>query len=94
MLTNSEQEKAKSNKNSRKRSNDFMCRECIYGDHEAGTWRKQAEECPARGCPLWNFRPMSENRPYLPRFRDVRHVFRLEVGVLGSAPKTTCREAF
>jgi len=59
MLTTSEREKAKRNKKSRKKAVELMCRDCIYDDAEAGTWRKQAEECPARGCPLWNFRPVS-----------------------------------
>lgn len=38
-----------------------MCRECIYDPAATGSWRKQVQECPSTGCPLWKFRPMQIN---------------------------------
>lgn len=35
------------------------CCECIYDPHAAGTWRKQAENCASRGCPLYAVRPLA-----------------------------------
>ena len=61
MLTKTERQKAQTNKTSRKKAIELQCRDCIFDPSEAGTWRKQAEECPARGCPLWNFRFWSIN---------------------------------
>jgi hypothetical protein len=39
---------------------DAMCCYCIYDPYEAGTWRKQVDNCTAPGCPLFSVRPRSE----------------------------------
>jgi hypothetical protein len=42
---------------------DAMCKSCIYDPHAArGTWRQQTEACSSKGCPLWQFRPISDRR--------------------------------
>ena len=38
------------------------CIECVYDPMEAGTWRKQVENCSGTGCPLYSIRPKSEAR--------------------------------
>ena len=35
------------------------CIECIYDEQGQGSWRKQAENCAADGCPLYEIRPVS-----------------------------------
>ena len=35
---------------------DAKCLECIYDPHQAGTWRKQVEECTSMTCPLFPIR--------------------------------------
>ena len=40
---------------------DAKCKDCIYDEYEAGTWRKQVEECPCLDCPLYPHRPVSAN---------------------------------
>jgi len=39
---------------------DAKCCECIYDPYEAGTWRKQVENCTSLTCPLYDVRPVSE----------------------------------
>ncbi|GEM_PF-4515505 len=60
MITDSERRQAQKNTTSRQKAINLMCKDCIYDDHEHGTWRQQVEDCPSRrSCPLWNFRPTS-----------------------------------
>ncbi len=33
------------------------CVECVYDPEEAGTWRKQVENCTCVRCPLYSVRP-------------------------------------
>ena len=35
------------------------CRDCIYDDLAAGTWRQQVHLCSSYSCPLWPHRPKS-----------------------------------
>ena len=42
----------------RKRINDH-CRECIYDESDAGSWRKQVQACTIERCQLWDIRPVS-----------------------------------
>lgn len=35
---------------------DAKCCECIYDPYQAGTWRKQVEECTGTECPLYDIR--------------------------------------
>ena len=42
----------------RKAIND-MCKDCIYDEYEAGTWRAQVEACPCTDCPLYQHRPLT-----------------------------------
>jgi hypothetical protein len=63
MLSEREKQVAKANKTSRKRAIELQCKDCIYDPAAGGTWRKQADECPAEGCPLWNFRPRVRRCP-------------------------------
>jgi hypothetical protein len=34
------------------------CKECLYDEFAAGTWRKQVEECTSPKCPLYPIRPV------------------------------------
>jgi hypothetical protein len=36
------------------------CCECIYDPYQAGTWRKQVQECTSPACPLYPIRPVAE----------------------------------
>lgn len=38
------------------------CIECVYDPKEAGTWRKQVENCTCVSCPLYSDRPMTTAR--------------------------------
>lgn len=38
---------------------DAKCCECMYDPQAQGTWRKQVENCPSSGCPLYSVRPKS-----------------------------------
>lgn len=38
------------------------CIECVYDPKEAGTWRKQVENCSCIGCPLYAIRPKPQAR--------------------------------
>ncbi len=33
------------------------CKQCLYDPTQAGTWRKQVENCPCFECPLYEVRP-------------------------------------
>lgn len=43
---------------SRKKAIDEKCKECIYDPSEAGSWRKQIENCTSYTCPLYEYRPV------------------------------------
>lgn len=36
------------------------CRDCIFDQEAAGTWRQQVTVCPSTDCALWTFRPLAE----------------------------------
>ena len=36
---------------------DKHCKECIYDDLAAGTWRQQVTLCSVESCPLYEVRP-------------------------------------
>ena len=38
-----------------------MCKECIY-DSGNGSWRKQVEKCSSYKCPLYIYRPTTEEK--------------------------------
>lgn len=38
------------------------CRECIYDQNDAGTWRKQVENCTSYQCGLYDHRPKPHNK--------------------------------
>lgn len=63
MLTDGERLKAQRNTTSLRQAINWLCRDCIFDDTEPTTWRQQVEACPARDCPLWNFRPTSRKQP-------------------------------
>lgn len=44
---------------SRTKAIEEFCKACIYDPTEAGSWRKQCEECSVSNCPLYAFRPMT-----------------------------------
>lgn len=35
------------------------CKDCIYDEHNGGTWRDQTEDCTVISCPLYELRPVS-----------------------------------
>jgi hypothetical protein len=35
------------------------CKECIYDEHNGGTWKEQTEACTVSSCPLYDLRPVS-----------------------------------
>lgn len=35
------------------------CKDCIYDEHNGGTWRDQTEACTVKSCPLYDLRPVS-----------------------------------
>ena len=35
------------------------CKDCIYDEHNGGTWREQTEGCTVKSCPLFELRPVS-----------------------------------
>jgi len=35
------------------------CKDCIYDNLAAGTWRQQVELCSVYSCPIWPVRPVS-----------------------------------
>lgn len=35
------------------------CKECIYDEHNGGTWREQTEACTVTSCALYDLRPIS-----------------------------------
>ena len=46
------------------------CRDCLYDDKAAGTWRQQVTACHLTDCPLWRFRPLAGGVPPFIRARD------------------------
>ena len=40
---------------------DQFCRECNYDPLDHGTWRAQIESCQMSACPLYGFRPLTED---------------------------------
>ena len=46
------------------------CRECVYDDKAAGTWRQQVSACHLTDCPLWRVRPLAGGVPDCIRARD------------------------
>jgi len=38
------------------------CRDCIYDDLAAGTWRQQVTLCSSPDCPLYRVRPQTKAR--------------------------------
>jgi hypothetical protein len=46
------------------------CRECLYDDKAAGTWRRQVSACHLTDCPLWRVRPLAGGVPDFIRARD------------------------
>ncbi len=39
---------------------DAKCKECIYDPTQAGSWRKQVENCTSYQCPLFDVRPKAK----------------------------------
>jgi hypothetical protein len=35
------------------------CKECIYDEHNGGTWAEQTENCTVKSCALYEFRPLT-----------------------------------
>jgi hypothetical protein len=46
-----------------KKAIEEMCKHCIYDKNAAGTWRQQVDACTSPKCPLYNFRPISREKP-------------------------------
>lgn len=40
-----------------KKSVENFCRDCCYDPTEAGSWRKQVEDCTITKCALYDVRP-------------------------------------
>ena len=47
------------------------CRECLYDDQSAGTWRQQVSACPSTECSLWPVRPLAGGVPSWITAREV-----------------------
>ena len=50
------------------------CRDCIYDDKAAGTWRQQVTACHLTACPLWRFRPLAGGVPAWISARDPKRL--------------------
>jgi len=37
-----------------------FCKECLYDEHDEGTYLKQITECTAPECPLYEYRPVDK----------------------------------
>jgi hypothetical protein len=40
---------------------DQNCKNCVYDDLAAGTWRQQVTLCSVKNCALWPHRPKTTN---------------------------------
>ena len=61
------------NRQSLRRSIDEKCKECIYDQETAGTWRQQVSLCSVTGCALYRVRPRSQS-PIPESVLDYYHV--------------------
>lgn len=59
MLTDKDRQKLAENPSGLRFYVDMCCKDCIYDEKGAGTWRKQVEDCSVKLCPLWPVRPKS-----------------------------------
>lgn len=46
-------------KQSPKQAINAKCKECIYDEHNGGTWREQTENCAVKTCSLYEHRPLT-----------------------------------
>lgn len=42
-----------------KRAIENHCKDCIYDEAAAGSWRSQVEACADKTCNLWEVRPVT-----------------------------------
>jgi len=61
MITEQDRQKLTKTKGLRFRVN-MACKDCVYDEKGAGTWRKQVENCTVTLCPLYPVRPTSQPR--------------------------------
>ena len=45
----------------RQQAINAKCKDCIYDDKAAGTWRMQVEQCELTACALHSYRPKSRS---------------------------------
>lgn len=38
------------------------CKDCIYDEHDIGTWRQQVQRCSEVDCGLYPYRPITKPR--------------------------------
>lgn len=54
-------QKARLMKQSPQQAINQKCKDCIYDEHNGGTWRDQTEACTVTSCALYDLRPVSSS---------------------------------